>query len=115
MSSSVEVLRLIAIRLLREPVVLSVRFLETKVRAVLKDSFILDIYYNAATKKYSYTLLKEDRRIAGWNNAPHHIRVSTHPHHFHDVDGCVKPSNLAGDPLADVDKVLEEVKRIICA
>ena len=45
MSSSSQVLRQIAIRLLGEPMVLRVEFLGTKVRAILRGGHVLDIYY----------------------------------------------------------------------
>jgi len=57
--------------------------------------YVFDIYYNQTLGKYSYTLIKEGKRIVGWDNAPHHVSVETHPDHFHDVDGKVKPSHLS--------------------
>ena len=107
------ILKKIAKKLLDYDIVVRVEFLGTKVRAYLVKGYILDVYYNQTLGKYGYTLIKENKRIIGWDNAPHHIRVETYPHHFHDVDGSVKPSNLSGDPLKDLDVVMDEVREVI--
>ena len=57
-------------KLLVSPLVLNVDFLGTKVRAQLPSGYTLDIYYNATLQKYSYTIIKHDKRIIGWDNAP---------------------------------------------
>ena len=93
--------------------VLRVEFLGTKVRAILRGGYVFDIYYNVSTGRYSFTLLKGSKRVMGWDNAPHHIDVPTFPHHLHDVDGHVRPSDLTGDPLTDIDRVLREIRRVI--
>lgn len=85
----------------------------TKVRAYLVGGYILDIYYNQTLGKYGYTLIKEDRRVIGWDNAPHHIKVETYPHHFYDIDGSIKPSNLSSDPLKDLDSVMKIIWKIV--
>jgi len=96
-----------------DDIVLRVKFLRTKIRAYLVKGYILDVYYNQTRRKYSYTLIKKNRKIIGWDNAPHHVKVRTYPHHFHDIDGSIKPSNLSGDPLQDLDVVINEVRRVI--
>ena len=107
------ILKKIAKKLLDYDIVMKVEFLGTKVRAYLVEGYILDVYYNQTLGKYGYTLIKEGRRVIGWDNAPHHVKVETYPHHFHDVDGSVKPSNLSGDPLRDLDIVVDTVRRLI--
>jgi len=111
--SSIDILRRIAMKLLEDPMVLDVKFLRTKVRAILMGEFVLDIYYNAATGRYSFTLLRGSRRLMTWDNAPHHITIPTFPHHFHDVDGRIKPSDLSGDPFIDIGKVLTKIRHFI--
>ncbi|MBE8540557.1 toxin-antitoxin system TumE family protein [Geoglobus acetivorans] len=108
-----EILKEVAKKLLDYDIVLKVEFFGTKVRAYLVRGYIFDVYHNQTLGKYSYTLIKEDRRIAGWDNAPHHVSVETYPDHFHDVDGKIKPSYLSGDPLEDLDRVLNVVKNIL--
>ena len=107
------ILKEIAKKLLDYDIVVRVEFLGTKVRAYLVEGYILDVYYNQTLGKYGYTLIKEGRRVIGWDNAPHHVKVDTYPHHFHDVDGSVKPSNLSDDPLKDLDIVMDTVRRLI--
>ena len=113
MPSSANILREISKKLLRHGIVLRVEFLGTKVRAHLIEGFILDVYYNATLEKYSYSLVKQGHRILGWDNAPHHIRISTYPHHYHDADGSVKPSNLTGNLENDLNKVMKLVEKYI--
>lgn len=35
--------------------------------------------------------------------------LATYPHHHHDAQGHVHPSPLKGDPLQDIEIVLQEV------
>ncbi len=108
-----EILKEIAKKLLGYDIVLKVEFLGTKVRAYIVHGYILDVYYNQTLRKYSYTLIKENKRIIGWDNAPHHVAVETYPYHFHDVDGKIKPSHLSGNPLKDLDEVLNVIKIVL--
>jgi len=100
-------------KLLLSPLVLDVQFLGTKVRAHLPNGYILDLYYNSTLQKYSYTIVKQDKRIIGWDNAPHHKHVKTHPHHFHAPDGKIAQSKMKGNPTKDIDSILKETKRIL--
>jgi len=98
-------------KLLVSPLILNVEFLGTKVRAQLPSGYTLDIYYNATLQKYSYTIIKHDKRIIGWDNAPHHKHVKSYPHHFHTLDGKVVQSKMKGNPTEDVAAVLREAKK----
>ena len=100
-------------KLLKSTTVLYVQFLGTKVRAHLSKDYVLDIYYNATFNKYSYTILKNGKRVIGWDNAPHHQQVKTHPHHFHDTQGNVVESSMQGSPTKDITAVLKEAKRLL--
>ncbi|ADC66513.1 conserved hypothetical protein [Ferroglobus placidus DSM 10642] len=108
-----EILKKVAKKLLDYDIVLKVEFLGTKVRAYLVNGYVLDVYYNQTLGKYSYTLIRENRRIIGWDNAPHHVSVRTHPDHFHDVDGKIKPSYLSGNPLKDLNEVLNVIRNVL--
>ncbi|MHA1580101.1 MAG: toxin-antitoxin system TumE family protein [Candidatus Freyarchaeota archaeon] len=44
---------------------------------------IFSIYITIKPLESSYTLVKENKRIIGWDNTPHHLTVETHPDHFH--------------------------------
>jgi len=57
---------------------------------------------NVSTGGYSYTLIQDERRVMGWDNAPHHPRISTAPHHFHTPEGTILASPLTGNPARDI-------------
>jgi len=76
----------------------------TKTRIELQGGYGLDIYYNETPGKYGYTLIRQNQRIIGWDNAPHHPRLSGFPHHFHNEDGTVYPSDFTGNPVEDIVK-----------
>ena len=97
----------------RCPYAESVHDLITKQRVVLGGGYLLDLYYNEALEKYSYTLVDSGKRVLGWDNAPHHPRLKSFPHHFHAVDGRVLSSSLVGDPERDIDLVVKTVNRYL--
>ncbi|MBO8183267.1 MAG: hypothetical protein H0Z28_10835 [Archaeoglobus sp.] len=111
--TSAELLRKVAKDLTSYEIVIKVEFLGSKVRAHLVGGYVFDVYYNRTLKKYSYTLIKGNKRIVGWDNAPHHVNVETYPDHFHDVDGSIKSSYLSGNPLRDLDLVIKAVKDLV--
>jgi len=100
-------------KLLLSPLVQDVEFLGTKVRAHLPNGYILDIYYNATLQKYSYTIIRQNKRIIGWDNAPHHKHVKTHPHHFHRPDGKITQSKMKGSPAEDITTILRKTKKTL--
>ena len=111
---SSETLQEIAWRLADYSIVARVEFLRTKVRAHLTaGGYVIDIYFNRTLGKYSYTLIKGDKRVIGWDNAPHHLSVRSYPHHFHDVDGTVRSSLLSGDPTKDLSRIMKAVKKFL--
>jgi hypothetical protein len=71
----------------------------------------MDMYYNKTLGKYAYTLVKENRRVISWDNAPHHKGLDNFPHHFHTVDGQTIPSELKVNPETDVYMVIEAVNK----
>jgi len=100
-------------KLLLSPLVLDIEFLGTKVRAHLPNGYTLDIYYNATLQKYSYTIIKHNKRIIGWDNAPHHKQVKTYPHHFHTLNGKVTQSKMKGNPTKEITSILKETRKIL--
>jgi len=115
LKTSVAILREVAEKLLGYKIVLRIEFLKTKVRAYFANGYALDIYYNTTLGKYSYAVFKENRRIIGWDNAPHHKIVETYPHHFHDINGSIKPSNLSGNHLKDLNKIMKVISETLIA
>jgi hypothetical protein len=87
------------------PHVRAVHDLVTKQRVDLAGGYVFDLYFNAPLGKYSYTLVYGDRRLIGWDNAPHHPDLTGFPHHVHLEDGSVVPSPLTGVPEQDIEHV----------
>ena len=57
-------------------------------------------------KRYSYYWLTGENQLKiGWDNAPHHTKLSTFPHHKH-VDGKLAPEALMETSLEDVMAVI---------
>ncbi|RZN40067.1 MAG: hypothetical protein EF813_03685 [Methanosarcinales archaeon] len=89
--------------------------LRTKIRIVLKEDYFMDMYYNKTLGKYTYTRAKGDKRVIGWDNAPHHKHLENFPHHFHTVNGKLIPSPLSGDPETDVYIILDHINKFFVA
>jgi hypothetical protein len=95
------------------PRVVAVHDLTTKVRIELEGDYYLDLYHNATLGKYAYTLIHQDQRLCGWDNAPHHPDVAGYPHHFHRQDGSIEPSAFTGDPEQDILAVAATVNSFL--
>jgi hypothetical protein len=76
--------------------------LVTKWRIELTKGYLLDLYFNEALGKYSYTLVQAEVRVLGWDNAPHHPGTLNFPHHVHRPGGQIEPSTLTGNPSHDL-------------
>lgn len=101
-------------RFLREsPSVIGVHYLVTKWRLELPSGYLLDLYFNESVSKYSYTLVREGVRIIGWDNAPHHPELAGFPHHVHQADGRIEPSDLTGDPEHDLDRLRHVIDSLL--
>lgn len=74
--------------------------LKTKIRFFLRDGYYLDAWFSSKLERYSYVLIKEGRRILGWDNAPYH-KNKTFPHHFHSGE-LIEESKLSGDAIKDL-------------
>ena len=85
-----------------------------KVRAELtgENKLQLRIYYNQGHIDYAYQLFA-DVPILRWDNKEEFRHLETYPHHHHDEQGNVKPSRLTGDPLRDIEIVLQDVSRFL--
>lgn len=95
-----------------DPLVIKIVSFETKIRAYYTENLFLDLFYNKATNRYDFALIYKDKRVLGWDNAPHHRQVSTHPHHKHEF-GALFESDLRGDITFDIQKVLKHVKNFV--
>ncbi len=95
------------------PLTVSIYNLTTKWWLQLKGGYVLDVYFNVSGPKYSYTLTKDERRVLGWDNAPHHPGLVNFPHHFHGADGSVTSSSLDGDPQHDLEVIFVEIEQFL--
>ena len=64
----------------------------------LKDGTNLRVteqWRGTALERYSYYWLTSENQLKiGWDNAPHHTRITTHPHHRHiDQQKNIHPSH----------------------
>jgi hypothetical protein len=49
--------------------------------------YVREVWLNENVDSYSYYWLRSDETvIIGWDNAPHHLRISSFPHHKHIGD-----------------------------
>ena len=87
------------------PAVIAAHDLVTKWRLELVGGYLLDCYFNETLGKYSYTLVKNNQRIMGWDNASHYPHLPKFPHHFHTADNEIVPSSLTGEPESDLEQV----------
>lgn len=61
---------------------------------------------------YSYQLFSE-KPIIRWDNAPHYPNLKNYLHHFHNIDGNIKESDLTGNIKKDIKLVLNLVIKFI--
>ena len=83
-------------------------------RVFFWDGSYLDIYEVVSTElgypvrvHYSYTYLREGRRVFRYDNAPHHPGIATHPHHKH----IGAADRLAPADQPSLSQVLAEIER----
>lgn len=93
--------------------VISSSRLPTKVRFELTGDYTFDLFYRSSKDNYSYTLLQGERRIIGWDNAPHHRGLDNFPHHFHSEIGEVQPSRIGSNPVEDIGFVARQVNAFL--
>jgi hypothetical protein len=93
--------------------IVAVHDLITKWRLELSAGYILDCYFNETVGKYSYTLIKDNKRVMGWDNAAHHPQLPHFPHHFHTPDQKIVPSDFTGNPEQDLEQVRAVVESFL--
>lgn len=64
---------------------------------------------NELVKYAYYRLTPSGTVVQGWDNAPHHPEVATHPHHKHENDGIEESQvRCLDDVLMLLNKLLEK-------
>ncbi len=87
-------------------------FLKIRAELIKGNKFQVRVYYNRGHFDYAYQLFR-DAPLLRWDNKEEFRNLGTYPHHHHDVQGNVLPSPLGGDPLKDIEYVLEQVSAFI--
>jgi len=87
-------------------------FLNVRTELTGEKKLQVRIYYNQGYIDYAYQLFA-DVPILRWDNKEEFRHLETYPHHHHDEQGNVKPSRLTGDPLRDIEIVLQDVSRFL--
>jgi hypothetical protein len=85
-----------------------------KVRAEFTEvhKFQARVYYNQGHIDYAYQLFT-DVPLLRWDNKEEFRHLGTYPHHHHDEQGKVKSSSLTGDPISDIELVLQEISAFL--
>ncbi|OGR84370.1 MAG: hypothetical protein A2901_07155 [Elusimicrobia bacterium RIFCSPLOWO2_01_FULL_54_10] len=80
-----------------------------KLRLALRDTSFIDIWLSSSGKySYHWERRRQTGRLYRFDNAPHHPRLSTHPHHLHDeVDRTIRPSRFPRRPADQLRFVLK--------
>ena len=87
-------------------------FLKVRADLIGQNKFQVRIYYNQGHIDYAYQLFS-DLPLLRWDNKEEFRHLETYPHHHHDEKGNVKPSPLRGDPVRDIEIVLDEVSSFL--
>ena len=59
-------------------------------------------------ERYAYYWLERDNTLKiGWDNAPHHTKISTHPHHKH----VSQQTNISASNEQTLEQVIEWIQK----
>ena len=83
-------------------------FFKIRAEIIKTHKFQIRVYYNQGHIDYAYQLFT-DEPLLRWDNKEEFDHLVTYPHHHHDEVGHVKASPLSGEPLSDIEVVLQEV------
>ena len=86
-----------------------------KIRIMLRDASYLDFWFSE-TGRYSYHWERRhvDGKIFRFDNAPHHVNISTFPHHFHNgSENSIVESSLSRMPEEAISQVLDFVQEFL--
>lgn len=85
-------------------------------RFVFWDESFLDLYEVVSTElgypvrvHYSYTYVREGKRVFRYDNAPHHPEIATHPYHKH----IGVRDRLAPADQPTLKQILDEVEGLL--
>lgn len=68
---------------------------------------VIEQWHGQELLRYSYYwLTAENQLMIGWDNAPHHRHVATHPHHKH----IGQPTNMQSSQETKLEDVLQSLR-----
>ncbi|MFZ5908717.1 MAG: toxin-antitoxin system TumE family protein [Chloroflexota bacterium] len=74
--------------------------------------YISEAWDDESLIRYAYYWLKQNDELRmGWDNAPHHPKISTHPHHTH----IATQENIQASEETSLEDVLRFIKRKLAA
>lgn len=77
---------------------------------ITEESFIelFEFLYAGEILKYSYVLVKNQKSLLRYDNAPHHKEITTHPHHKHVKDNIFPlPNHHLDDFIREILEILQ--------
>jgi hypothetical protein len=78
-----------------------------KIRCELTSGQTLQIRLRPVAGSIRYSSQEfADKPLRRWDNAPHFPRLPNFPHHYHAPQGTITVSSLTGDPIVDLQHVL---------
>jgi hypothetical protein len=80
-------------------------FFKIRCEVISGQSLQIRLRSDAGQIRYSYQEFAE-KPLRRWDNAPHFPHLAKFPHHYHDLNGTISESSLAGDPTTDLPQVL---------
>lgn len=85
-----------------------------KIRTALDRGyrFQVRIYHNQGHTDYAYQAFT-DVPLLRWDNKEEFNHLDTFPHHHHDTEGYIHSSPLTGDPIQDIQIVLQAVESFL--
>lgn len=89
-------------------------FIKIRAEFAATNKFQARIYYNRGHIDYAYQLFREIPLLR-WDNKEEFRFLETYPHHHHDAKGNICASPLSGDPMKDLEVVLETVSSFLAA
>jgi len=87
-------------------------FFKLRVELIGENKLQVRVYYNRGHMDYAYQLFT-DVPLLRWDNKEEFRHITTYPHHHHDEQGTVKSSPLIGDPINDIEIVLQEISKFL--
>ena len=86
-------------------------FFKVRVELTGGNRLQVRIYFNRGHVDYAYQLFTTVPLLR-WDNKEEFRHLATYPHH-HDEHGLVKSSPLVGDPIKDIEVVLQKVSEFL--